>query len=160
MNFEVLPQSGNQITVRVSAFNLRQFAESWPCFGHVPASRQLFATFNSGGDLVDCYGGDGLDAAGVSAMLDDCLASKPSTPNRIVIDTAFHHMNDGGYYDGWSEHSVIITPSLVWGYEIRVTGRNRNDIKDYIAETFQHALSRALVVTFDTDKVEYGVTGV
>ncbi len=83
-----------------------------------------------------------------------------STPNRIIIDTAFHHMNENGYYDGWTEHSVIVAPSLVWGYEIRVTGRNRNEIKDYIAETFQHALSRVLFVTFDTVATEYSVTAV
>ena len=23
-----------------------------------------------------------------------------STPNRLVFDTAFHHMDEGGYYDG------------------------------------------------------------
>lgn len=83
-----------------------------------------------------------------------------SKPNRIVIDTAFHHMSEHGYYDGWSEHSVIITPSLVWGYEIRVTGRNRNEIKDYIGEAFQHALSRVLIVTFDTVAAEYSVSAV
>lgn len=63
-----------------------------------------------------------------------------STDSRLEFTTAFHHMNDGGYYDGWTEHRVIITPSFIGGYDIRVTGRNRNDIKDYIAETFCHCL--------------------
>ena len=25
-----------------------------------------------------------------------------STPNKIVIQCDFHHMNENGYYDGWS----------------------------------------------------------
>ena len=62
-------------------------------------------------------------------------------PNRIVFNTAFHHMDENGSYCGWSEHQVIITPSLVYGFELRVTGRDRRNIKDYIAETFQIALN-------------------
>jgi hypothetical protein len=61
---------------------------------------------------------------------------KESRPDRLVIDTAFHHMDEHGYYDGWTEHKVIVTPSLQWGYVLRVTGRNRNWIKDYIYEVF------------------------
>lgn len=65
-----------------------------------------------------------------------------SQPNKLVFDTAYHHMNDNGYYDGWTEHAVIVTPDLASGINIRVTGRNRNDIKDYIADTFLHALTQ------------------
>lgn len=63
-----------------------------------------------------------------------------STPERLIFHADFHHMDEHGYYDGWSEHTVIVTPSLQWGFDLRVTGRNRNQIKDYIAETFQFAL--------------------
>lgn len=64
-----------------------------------------------------------------------------SKPNRLVFITSFHHMNDGGMYDGWTEHTVIITPNLALGFDLRITGRDRNDIKDYIGETFHAALS-------------------
>lgn len=67
-----------------------------------------------------------------------------SKPNRLVFTTSFHHTNDGGMYDGWTEHSVIITPNLAHGFELRVTGRDRNDIKDYIALTFGEVLHRVL----------------
>jgi len=63
-----------------------------------------------------------------------------SKPERLVFTTSFHHMNDGGYYDGWTEHTVIVKQSLL-GFDIRVTGRDRNDIKDYIAETFRNLCS-------------------
>lgn len=65
-----------------------------------------------------------------------------SKPNRLVFFTEFHHMNDGGYYDGWTKHNVIVTPDLVCGFDLHVTGRDRNNIKDYIGDAFQEALSR------------------
>jgi hypothetical protein len=73
-----------------------------------------------------------------------------SKPERLVFGTAFHHMSDHGYYVGWSEHNVIVTPSLLFGFNLRVTGRDRNQIKDYIGETFQHAL--------DTEQAGYLVS--
>ncbi len=63
-----------------------------------------------------------------------------SNPERLVFITAFHHMNGGGFYDGWTHHEVIVTPSLNTDFHLRVTGRNRNDIKDYIAETYHSCL--------------------
>ena len=65
-----------------------------------------------------------------------------STAEKIVIHADFHHMNEGGYYDGWTEHTVTIRPSLQFGIDITVSGRNRNEIKDYIAETFHHVMTR------------------
>jgi len=64
-----------------------------------------------------------------------------SRAERIVINTSFHHMHESGMYDGWTEHQVIVTPShLGSGFDLKVTGRNRNDIKEYIAEMFHFAL--------------------
>jgi len=63
-----------------------------------------------------------------------------STPNRIVIQADFHHMNGNGFYTGWTEHTVVITPSLAFGFEVKVTGQNQNLIKDYIADVFIQAL--------------------
>lgn len=64
-----------------------------------------------------------------------------SKPDRLVFHADYHHMNDGGYYDGWTEHQVIVTPSLAHGFNLRITGRDRRNIKEYIAETFNYALS-------------------
>lgn len=65
-----------------------------------------------------------------------------STPNKIVFGADFHHMDENGYYDGWSEHDVIITPSLAFGFTLKVTGRNRDNIKEYIVDVFHDALSQ------------------
>jgi hypothetical protein len=62
-----------------------------------------------------------------------------SHQNRLVFTTAFHHMTDG-YYDGWTEHDVSVSASLRDGIKVVVHGRDRDDIKDYIAEVFDYAL--------------------
>lgn len=61
---------------------------------------------------------------------------KASNENRIVINTSFHHLNEVGFYDGWTEHKIILTPSLIHGYQISITGRNRNEIKEYLTDVF------------------------
>ena len=63
-----------------------------------------------------------------------------STAGRLVFDTSFHHMNEHGSYVGWSEHRVLVTPTFE-GIEVKVTGRDRNGIKEYIADVFHEALS-------------------
>lgn len=59
-----------------------------------------------------------------------------STGQKIVIDTAFHHMDKHGYYDGWTDHKVIVTPCLQYGYQLKITGKNREGIKNYMYELF------------------------
>lgn len=62
-----------------------------------------------------------------------------SSTQRLVFHTAYHHMNDHGYYDGWTEHQVVVTADLL-GIDVRVTGRDRNGIKDFIEEMFYEVL--------------------
>lgn len=77
--------------------------------------------------------GSGFDS-GTTLDLDASHADK------LVFQTSFHHMNENGYYDGWTEHTVTVTPSLQFRYHIRISGRNRNDIKEMIHESFDVAL--------------------
>ena len=58
-------------------------------------------------------------------------------------------MNEGGFYDGWTTHDIIVTPSLVTTIDVRVTGRNKNDIKDYLAEMFDDVLTADVVQSYD-----------
>lgn len=67
-----------------------------------------------------------------------------SIPDRLVFSTAYHHMNEAGYYDGWSDHRVVVRPSLAHGFTLHITGRDRNDIKDYIADVFNTALAEEI----------------
>lgn len=90
--------------------------------------------------------GSGIDT-GTKIDLDE------SKPNRLVFNFSYHHMNDDGMYDGWTDHQVIVTPSLSFGFDLRISGRNRNDVKDYLHEVYQSALSE--IVDFDKEKQCY-----
>lgn len=67
------------------------------------------------------------------------LVREKSNERRLVIFAEYHHMNEAGFYSGWTDHEVIVTATFD-GLDIRVTGRNRNGIKEYLAETFGYAL--------------------
>ncbi len=73
--------------------------------------------------------GSGIDA-GVKLEKDLCNNDK------LVFSFGFHHMTESGYYDGWTEHKLIIKPSLILGYTMHITGRDRNMIKDYLQSLF------------------------
>lgn len=76
------------------------------------------------------------------------------TDQKIVFSTALHHMNQNGFYDGWTEHQVVVSASLCHGIDVVVRGRETpqrhrprgkdrndiNDIKDFIAEVFSGVL--------------------
>lgn len=67
-------------------------------------------------------------------------------PGRLSFTTAFHHMDEHGGYCGWSEHCVDITPD--WeGFRMTVTGRDRSQIKDYIAGVFHAVMNEEIEVT-------------
>ena len=60
--------------------------------------------------------------------------------NSLVFETAFHHMDENGFYAGWTEHKITVRAHLAFGFTLSVGGRDRNQIKDYIADTFHHWL--------------------
>lgn len=63
---------------------------------------------------------------------------------KLVFTFGYHHMNDGGMYDGWTEHVLTVRPD--WrGPDLTISGRNRNDIKDYLYDVFSCDLCREYV---------------
>jgi hypothetical protein len=79
--------------------------------------------------------GSGIDN-GTQIALDN------STGNKLVFTTAFHHMDEGGMYDGWTYHVITIRPSLQFGFDMKITGSNRNDIKEYLSEVYSNWLDK------------------
>lgn len=63
-----------------------------------------------------------------------------SNDRKLLFTTSFHHMNEHGYYDGWTDHTITVTADLGFGYRIKVSGSNRNGIKEYIADCFAEFL--------------------
>lgn len=73
----------------------------------------------------------------------DCGTSidlEASHGERLVLGTSFHHMHESGMYDGWTEHVITVTPSFSGGFHLRISGRNRNNIKEYLHEEYSCAL--------------------
>jgi hypothetical protein len=75
-----------------------------------------------------------------------------SHADKFVFYGAFHHMNDGGFYDGWTTHVVTVTPSLLNDFNIRISGRDRNDIKEYLHEMFSTCLQEVIVWSADKSR--------
>ena len=67
-----------------------------------------------------------------------------SSRNKIILNTAFHFMDENGFYDGWEDYQIIVTPDLLYGFNIKIKGKDRQDIKDYIAEEFHYVLSKEI----------------
>jgi len=73
--------------------------------------------------------------------------------DKIVLRTSFHHMNEHGYYDGWTEHVIVAVPNFIYELDLKVGGRNKNGVKEYIADVFYEVLRREVV--YDGEKVEW-----
>ena len=70
-----------------------------------------------------------------------------SMPNKLVFRTSFHHMNQDGFYTNWTKHDIVLSPDFVYKYEIKITGRNQNEIKDYIHDSFWFVLDKEVADT-------------
>lgn len=74
------------------------------------------------------------------------IASVNTKTERILLTCSFHHMDEHGGYDGWTDHKITVTPSFS-GINVRVTGgNNRNDINEYLNEVYSTALAE--IVSF------------
>jgi hypothetical protein len=88
--------------------------------------------------------GSGIDCG--TKILDD-----KSSRTKLVFKCSFHHMDEHGGYDGWTEHTVIVTPAFD-GIDVVVKGRNRNEIKDHIADRFRYELLQYVELDHENDK--------
>lgn len=64
---------------------------------------------------------------------------------RVVIDTSFHHMDEYGFYDRWTYHSVHCIPDFsTYGFRLLIKGNNYKNIKDYIADAYHPILTLSI----------------
>lgn len=92
--------------------------------------------------------GSGVDA-GTKLDFDASMGEK------LVFRASYHHMNADGYYDGWTDHTITVTPSLAFGISIQISGRDSNDIKEYLHEIFHDALTLEVDSYQENGKVVY-----
>lgn len=88
-----------------------------------------------------------------------------STRSKIVIDSAYHYMDENGFYSGWFDFVVIATIDFV-GIDVNVKikrGTNSTPLSlsglnelfsDYLSETYHYALCRVMEFTqcFENDQ--------
>ncbi|MBL1176659.1 hypothetical protein [Pantanalinema sp. GBBB05] len=83
-----------------------------------------------------------------------CVVNRErSRADRLVIVAPFHPMDQNGSYLSWRQYRVIITPSLTNYFDMEVTGKYPKDadgVREYIADTFQAALTRETDLRVDT----------
>ena len=72
------------------------------------------------------------------------LDIEASSSEKIVLNLSYHHMNDVGVYDGYTDHTITIRPSLALGFTLKVSGRDRRQIKDYLGDAFDCALRETI----------------
>jgi len=82
--------------------------------------------------------GSGVDT-GTVIVINEC------TPQKLVFKFSFHHMDQGGTYCGWTDHIAVVRPCLASGFSLTITGRNRNNIKEYLHDVFHSALNAEYV---------------
>jgi len=72
------------------------------------------------------------------------LSLESSTPERLVFFCEYHHMNENGYYDGWSTLKVIVRPSLQFGFTFKLTGiqRKYSIDRDYFGDIINDFLDK------------------
>ena len=78
------------------------------------------------------------------------IDEEKSTKNKIVIHSSFHHMDENGFYCGWSEFTVTAIPDFMNYFNLKIVGNNAiypafSDIKDYLYELFRESLNENIV---------------
>jgi hypothetical protein len=112
---------------------------------HSETIEQLVADFMPSGSGWDC--GTKIDLSASHA-------------DKLVLYGEFHHMHsESGMYDGWTAHVVTVTPSLLNDFNIRISGRDRNEIKDYLHEAFDCSLRQAIVWSAEKSRWMYTIEG-
>ena len=93
----------------------------------------------------------------------DCgtkLDVEKSTRTKLVFTFDYHHMNEDGYYCGWSSHKLIVTPTFD-DFDLKIIGQHPSKQKhqtdwfhDYLYDTYRHALQSRFEYSVDNESKE------
>lgn len=91
---------------------------------------------------------------GINAEAGIQLDWENSTPGNLRFNFSYQHMNDHGYYDGWTEHELIIQSSSIGGFNLQVTIEGEVEDKDEIIEYLEQMLQSTFYYESDYHKEE------
>ncbi len=62
-----------------------------------------------------------------------------SNDSKLILYMQYHCMNQDGYYDGWVDFTLKVTPSLAFGINLQITGNfgRYHNVKEYLYEILQ-----------------------
>jgi hypothetical protein len=66
-------------------------------------------------------------------------------PDKLVFSFSYHHMNDCGMYDGWTDYKLVVRPCFD-GIDLKISGKDRNMIKEYLYDTYNCALNELVTI--------------
>ena len=84
--------------------------------------------------------GSGFDC-GCKVVEEECVSGL-----RLVLKFDYHHMNECGYYDGWSSHKAVVIPYFA-GISVTIKGalpRKYRHSKEYFGETIHYSLTKEI----------------
>lgn len=74
-----------------------------------------------------------------------------SKHNKLIFTFEYHHMDQNGFYCEWESYKLIVTPSLSNKIELKIIGKNKNFVKDYLYEIFDNALRKEIDYPYNVE---------
>jgi len=68
-----------------------------------------------------------------------------SNGQKLVIHSSYHHMNENGFWDGYSDFTIKVTSDLMFGFKLSILGkfpRKYESTKDYLHELISSELDK------------------
>jgi hypothetical protein len=87
--------------------------------------------------------GSGIDGGTKIDVKASNVGTVHKGPEKIVLTAGYHHMDENGFYSGWTNHTITVSPSFD-GLDIKISGPNKNDVKEYLGEVYYEALTQTV----------------
>ncbi len=88
---------------------------------------------------------------------------KKTNTKRITIESAYHFLNDGGYYVGWAHFEIIVLADMITGFTLSLRSKGAwpqkyIQTKEYILDVFNDALERDVEVEYNPEERIFTIT--
>lgn len=63
---------------------------------------------------------------------------------KLVFTFGYHHMDGGGYYCGWTEQTLTVTPSFIGGFDFEIVMEGSPDDEEFYLEGFMEYINQTI----------------